>query len=150
MKLLELRRQMAAKFVEGGWLREGTDPMDLLAADGAQCTEGDPEYIGVYNECYKLPAFHSIAHQPEILGMISKLCGGPALSHPQKVIRLWFPKYVAHTTPMHQVRGGGGGGRPCPMALRRLSRIVGLTLLPLATSFRSDRNAVGPCARWPI
>ena len=34
--------------------------------------------------------------------MIGKLCGGTVLPHPQKIARLWFPKYTAHTTPMHQ------------------------------------------------
>ena len=38
---------MTSKFMEGGWLREGSDPMDAVARDGAQCTEGDPEYLGV-------------------------------------------------------------------------------------------------------
>jgi hypothetical protein len=33
----------------------GTDPMLAIAREGAQCTEGDPEYLGVYNECYKVP-----------------------------------------------------------------------------------------------
>ena len=34
--------------------------------------------------------------------MVGKIVGREVLPHPQKIARLWFPKYTAHTTPIHQ------------------------------------------------
>ena len=34
--------------------------------------------------------------------MVEKIVGREVLPHPQKIARLWFPKYTAHTTPIHQ------------------------------------------------
>ncbi len=101
--LLEaLRREMLTVMQEGGWVREGTDPVDGIANLDARCTEGDVDYTEVYHEVYRLEAFHRIAHQPEVLGMVEKIYGKPAMPHPQKIGRLWFPAYTEHTTPAHQ------------------------------------------------
>ena len=100
--LQALRREMLTVMQEGGWVREGTDPVDGIANLDARCTEGDVEYTEVYHEVYKLEAFHRIAHQPEVLGMVEKIYGKPAMPHPQKIARLWFPAYTERTTPAHQ------------------------------------------------
>ena len=101
-KLWDLRRQMLTAIQEGGWLVAGTDPMDGIADISRQCTEGNVEYTDVYHEVYKLEAFHRAGHWPEVLDMMEKVIGKPVLPHPQKIARLWFPKYTAHTTPVHQ------------------------------------------------
>jgi hypothetical protein len=101
-KLLALRREMLTVMQRGGWLVPGTDPMDGIANVSAQCTEGDIAYTDVYHEVYKLEAFHRSAHWPEVLGMVEKIMGRPVMPHPQKIARLWFPKYTQHTTPIHQ------------------------------------------------
>ena len=82
--------------------RGGTDPMDGIADISTQCTEGDPEYTSVYHEVYKLEAFHRSGHWPEVVDMVGKIVGREVLPHPQKIARLWFPKYTTHTTPIHQ------------------------------------------------
>ncbi len=99
-KLWDLRRQMLNRMTP--WLVEGTDPIDGIADISKQCTEGDPEYTDVYHQVYKLEAFHRIAHEPEVLDLLEKVMDGPVFPHPHKVARLWFPKYTAHTTPIHQ------------------------------------------------
>ena len=99
-KLWDLRRQMLNRMTP--WLVEGTDPIDGIADISKQCTEGDPEYTDVYHEVYKLEAFHRIAHEPEVINLLEKVMDGPVFPHPHKVARLWFPKYTAHTTPIHQ------------------------------------------------
>ena len=95
--LTALRREMLTAMQEGGWLMEGTDPVDGIANLGARCTEGDVEYSEVYHEVYKLEAFHRIAHQSEVLGMVEKVYGQPAMAHPQKIARLWF--CLLYTSP---------------------------------------------------
>lgn len=101
-KLLALRRQMLDVIQQGGWLVAGTDPLEGIADIGAQCTEGDVGYTDVYHQVYRLEAFHRSAHWPEVLDMVEAVLGRPAMPHPQKIARLWFPKYTEHTTPTHQ------------------------------------------------
>ena len=101
-KLWALRREMLTTMQEGGWLVAGTDPMDGITDISNQCTEGDIEYTDVYHEVYKLEAFHRSGHWSEVVDMVEKIVGREVLPHPQKIARLWFPKYTAHTTPIHQ------------------------------------------------
>ena len=101
-KLWALRREMLTTMQEGGWIVAGTDPMDGIADISTQCTEGDPEYTDVYHEVYQLQAFHRSGHWHEVVDMVGKILGREVLPHPQKIARLWFPKYTAHTTPIHQ------------------------------------------------
>ena len=100
--LLDLRRQMLSVMQEHGWLVPGTDPMEGIAVEGVQCTEGDLEYSRVYHQVYRLQAFHAIAHRPEVMQLVERIRGCPMLPQPQKVARLWFPRYTDHTTPTHQ------------------------------------------------
>ncbi len=101
-KLWSLRREMLTTMQRGGWVVAGTDPMDGIADVSRQCTEGDMEYTDVYHEVYRLEAFHRSAHWPDVIDFMEKVVGGPVLPHPQKVARLWFPKFTRHTTPVHQ------------------------------------------------
>jgi hypothetical protein len=101
-RLLELRREMLTIMQEGGWLVTGTDPLDGIADPAARSTEGDLEYTDVYHKVYKLQAFHEIAHCSEVLDLLGRIRGCEMMPQPQKVARLWFPKYTEHTTPIHQ------------------------------------------------
>ena len=101
-RLLELRREMLTIMQEGGWLVTGTDPLDGIADPAARSTEGDLEYTDVYHKVYKLQAFHEIAHCSEVLDLLGRIRGCEMMPQPQKVARLWFPKYTDHTTPIHQ------------------------------------------------
>lgn len=101
-KLLKLRREMMTVIQQGGWLAADTDPSDGIADLGARCTEGDIAYTDVYHAVYRLEAFHRSAHWPEVMDMVERISGRPAMPLPQKVARIWFPQYTEHTTPTHQ------------------------------------------------
>jgi hypothetical protein len=101
-QLMSLRREMLSLMQAGGWLISGTDPIDGIADPNARSTEGDPEYTDVYHEVYKLESFHRIAHGAELIRLLEKLQGCKMMPQPQKVARLWFPKFNEHTTPIHQ------------------------------------------------
>lgn len=101
-RLLNLRREMLTVMQAGGWLVEGTDPVDGIADPTARSTEGDPEYTDVYHEVYKLQSFHEIAHGCNVLDLLERIRGCTMMPQPQKVARLWFPKFTDHTTPVHQ------------------------------------------------
>lgn len=101
-RLFQLRHEMLTIMQAGGWLVAGTDPMDGIANPEARSTEGDPEYTDVYHEVYKLQAFHEIAHGDTVMDLLKRIRGCEMMSQPQKVARLWFPKFTEHTTPTHQ------------------------------------------------
>ncbi len=101
-RLLHLRREMLTIMKQGGWLVAGTDPMDGIANCDARSTEGDPGYTDVYHQVYRLQSFHEIAHCHELMTVLERITGSPMMPLPQKVARLWFPKYTQHTTPTHQ------------------------------------------------
>jgi hypothetical protein len=101
-KLQALRADITAVLMDVGWLEKGTNPLDCIAHAGAECTEGDQSYTEGYHQMYRLESFHRAGHWPEVIGMMEKLLGTPVLSHPQKIARLWFPRYTQHTTPIHQ------------------------------------------------
>ena len=60
--LTELRRQLLTTMQEGGWIKQGTNPLDGIAEPGVQCTEGDLEYTDVYHQVYRNQLFHESAH----------------------------------------------------------------------------------------
>jgi ectoine hydroxylase-related dioxygenase (phytanoyl-CoA dioxygenase family) len=101
-RLMELRREMLTLMQAGGWLVAGTDPVDGIANVDARSTEGDPGYTDVYHQVYRLQSFHEMAHSEEVLSVLKRLMDCPIMPLPQKVARLWFPKYTEHTTPTHQ------------------------------------------------
>ena len=74
-RLRELRRDILIELMAGGWLMAGTDVDDGIANIDAQCTEGDPEYIGVYHQVQRLESFHRSGHWPEVLEMMVKVIG---------------------------------------------------------------------------
>ncbi len=100
--LMELRRQMLTTMQVGGWIKRGTDPVAGIAAPGVQCTEGDLGYTEVYHQVYRNQLFHESAHSKTVLQTVSEITGRRMMPQPQKVARLWFPNYTAHTTPVHQ------------------------------------------------
>lgn len=102
-RLRALRHDIFSVLMDGGWLVAGTNVDDGIADVSAQCTEGDPEYTKVYHQVQRLESFHRSGHWPEVLDIMTKVIGdGTVLPHPQKICRLWFPKYTEHTTPIHQ------------------------------------------------
>ena len=101
-RLMKLRHEMLSVMQAGGWLVAGTDPMDGIADPDTRCTEGDLGYTDVYHKVYKLQSFHAIAHSRKILDLLEEIRGCTMMPQPQKVARLWFPKFTEHTTPTHQ------------------------------------------------
>ena len=101
-RLRALRREMMSAIQQAGWLIADTDPADGIADINMRYTEGDNEYTAGYAQVYKLENFHRSAHWSEVTDTVSSILGGAVMPHPQKVARIWFPKYTEHTTPTHQ------------------------------------------------
>ena len=76
--------------------------IDGVADVSRRCAEGDIEYAEGYHHAYRLESFHRSGHWPSVVNVIEKIVGGAVLPHPMKIARLWFPKFVQDTTPVHQ------------------------------------------------
>ena len=84
------------------WIVPGSNLEEGRVDPSKACTEWDSNYTPVYHEAYKLPAVHRAAHNEELLSVLGGPFEAEAIPHPQKIIRLWFPKFTKHTTPFHQ------------------------------------------------
>ncbi len=102
VEVLDLRRAVLECCRQGGWLLEGSDPLDGQVDPARACVEPEPAFLDVYYRVQRLEAFHALAHHSALLGTMSTLVSEPALLHPQKIARLIFPQNVEHTTPPHQ------------------------------------------------
>jgi hypothetical protein len=100
--ILAARREILALCAEAGWLKAGTDVDEGIAAEGVAWTEPQPEFMAVYNRLQKGEAFHTLAHEPNLIAMFNQLFGEPALPHPRNIARIIFPRNTLHTTPSHQ------------------------------------------------
>ena len=86
----------------GQWLAPGTERAEGRVDPARACTEPDPAYRDVYHQVYRLRGVHSLPHTENVMSLVGTLIDGPVLPHPQKIVRMWFPKYTEHTTPFHQ------------------------------------------------
>lgn len=108
--LLDLRRQIIDIVARRGWIRPGTDPMDgvadLVAIADADRLDPSLRYIGVTHEVYReiqrLELFHSLPHDPRIVGLYEALFDGPVFVHPRHIARVLLPSPSFTPTPPHQ------------------------------------------------
>src|SRR5262245_16542802 len=99
---LEVRREILTLCAAAGWLADGTDLMEGIAAPGVAYVEPEPGFMVVYNQVMKNEPFHSLAHAPGLLAMLRTLFGEAALAHPRNIARIIFPQNTQFTTPSHQ------------------------------------------------
>jgi hypothetical protein len=102
-ELLEsLRLQLLELATAGGWVSTEASLEEAIADLSSFCVEPQPDYNEVYHRMYKLPAFHALQHRPELLELLERMCGEPAMPHPRMIGRTIFPDREAYTTPAHQ------------------------------------------------
>ena len=154
-KLLRLRRQIAQCCARHGWFKPDSDPMDAIAWTTAK-TEGEEEYLKVYDEIQKLEDFHALSHDESIVSVMRRLLGATAFAHPLSIARLMFPDTPEWQTPPHQDHPNNQGTKDlyacwmplsdCPITLGNLSILAGshrYGLLPL-------EYAMGPGHRQAV
>jgi len=100
-RVLELRRRILEILGRRGWIAGG-EQLDKARAVGFPVREGDEEYFAAYDEVQRLEAFHSFAHDDDLLGAVREALGEAAFPHPLKVARLVFPSEPEVSTPPHQ------------------------------------------------
>ena len=55
-----------------------------------------------YHKIYKLKELHESGHWKDLLNILNVLFDKGVFPIPQKILRMWFPKFLDHTTPFHQ------------------------------------------------
>ena len=99
-------RQTRAEILEAcsaeGWLQQGSEPGEGIAATGIARTEPEPAYMDVYDRVLRGEAFNTLAHDPGLLSVLRMLFQEEPLPHARNIARIIFPQNTLHTTPAHQ------------------------------------------------
>ncbi len=101
-RILSLRKDICDILQINGWLEKDTESIDGIANIDKRCTEGEIVYVNVFHQIYKLRSFHNSGHWPELINILSNLFENGVFPIPQKILRIWFPQFILHTTPFHQ------------------------------------------------
>ncbi|MBX3099341.1 MAG: phytanoyl-CoA dioxygenase family protein [Salinibacterium sp.] len=101
-KVLTVRADILGTIGRAGWLQKGSDVMAGIADVDRRCTEGDEAYNGPYGDVQRLESFHTVPHDPQLMNAVERIFDTPAIPLPGHKARIWFPKFTAHTTAMHQ------------------------------------------------
>jgi hypothetical protein len=99
--LIPLRDQCLEIVARAGWI-DRNRPGEAIANLDAFCVEPMPEFLAVYRQIYRLPAFHAVKQHPQVLAMMERVLGGKVLPHPLALARALFPRRIEVTTPPHQ------------------------------------------------
>jgi hypothetical protein len=99
--VLGLRRELLEVLARHGWIRGGLSLMEGQAVLHP-VHEEMPEYAPVYDDIQRLEAFHSFAHDPDLVAAMQAALGPSAFPHPLKICRIGFPEHYEATTPPHQ------------------------------------------------
>jgi len=100
--VLATRAEILALCEAAGWLAEGTERREGIAAPDVCWVEPQPEFMQVYNRILCGEQFNAFSHAPTLLAMLEHLFGETPLPHPRNIARILFPHNTAFTTPAHQ------------------------------------------------
>ena len=100
-KILDLRREVTDILADEGIIASGDETIDARAI-AKSFREGDEQYFKAHDRLIKLEAFHSLAHDRNLMALMRSVLGESAFPHPLSIIRLIFPKNTPATTPPHQ------------------------------------------------
>src|SRR3982750_380701 len=100
--LIELRREMLGVLESTGWIRPTNGSLDAIWSGIGPFTEGEPQYMAVYQQIINAPRFRAWADQSVFTDIVSKIVAGPVLAHRLRIGRVTFPSNVDQTTPAHQ------------------------------------------------
>jgi len=99
--LQELRNQITAILAELGWIEGGQERMKAKAICRPR-REGQPKFFEAHDRIVKLEAFHSLAHEGNLMDVMRQALGETAFPHPLSIVRLIFPDSPELATPPHQ------------------------------------------------
>jgi ectoine hydroxylase-related dioxygenase (phytanoyl-CoA dioxygenase family) len=98
---------------EDGWLLPNSTGLERLANASAACGESDPRFKSVYEQIFRLKAFHAFAHHPALKRVMNLLVGPRLLIHPKPIARLIFPNCERFVIDAHQDHQSVAGDAGC-------------------------------------
>jgi ectoine hydroxylase-related dioxygenase (phytanoyl-CoA dioxygenase family) len=99
--LQELRDQITGILAELGWIEGGLEQLKAKAICRPR-REGQPKFFEAHDRIVKLEAFHSLAHEANLMNVMRQALGDTAFPHPLSIARLIFPDSPELATPPHQ------------------------------------------------
>ena len=99
--LRELRDQVTEILADLGWIAGGPDRMQAKAICRPR-REGEPRFFEAHDRIVRLEAFHSLAHETNLMNVMRRALGDTAFPHPLSIVRLVFPDSPELATPPHQ------------------------------------------------
>jgi ectoine hydroxylase-related dioxygenase (phytanoyl-CoA dioxygenase family) len=99
--LQELRDQITGILAELGWIEGGQERLKAKAICRPR-REGQPKFFEAHDRIVKLEAFHSLAHEANLMNVMRQALGDSAFPHPLSIARLIFPDSPELATPPHQ------------------------------------------------
>jgi len=99
--LQELRDQITGILAELGWIEGGAERLKAKAICRPR-REGQPKFFEAHDRIVKLEAFHSLAHEANLMKVMRKALGDTVFPHPLSIARLIFPDSPELATPPHQ------------------------------------------------
>ena len=103
------------------------------------------EYAPVYDDIQRLEEFHTLAHHPDLMGVMREVRGSTAFPHPLKISRIGFPEHFEATTPPHQDYPNNQGTKNLTAAWIPVGDVP-MDLGPVAILRGSHRYGVLPLA----
>lgn len=100
-QLMDLRDQITQILADHGWIEGGLSRMKAKAIR-RPLREGQPKFFQAHDRIIKLEAFHSLAHEPNLMNVMRQSLGDSAFPHPLSIVRLIFPDSPELATPPHQ------------------------------------------------
>lgn len=100
-KVQSLRKDMLLTLAEHGWVQRHPFLTKGIAIR-EPCREGDPDFLEGYEAIQRLEAFHTLAHDHDLVSIMAQVLGPSAWPHPLKIARLGFPDHYEISTPPHQ------------------------------------------------
>lgn len=101
-RLLDLRREMLGILESAGWIKPTHGSLDAIWSGAGPFTEGEPEYMAVYQKIINAPAFRAWADQQSFVDVMRKILDGKVLPHRLRIGRVTFPSNTGQTTAAHQ------------------------------------------------
>lgn len=126
-----VRTAILGPLMAAGWC----DAEGCVEPQTPRRTEGEPDFMVVYDQVQRLEAFHRLSLHPALLGLYRALFAEDVLPHARNIARMMFPANNFHTTPPHQDHPLIGGTPEtwtawiplgdCPLSLGGLAVMAG-------------------------
>jgi ectoine hydroxylase-related dioxygenase (phytanoyl-CoA dioxygenase family) len=102
-RVAQVRAGVYAALDAADWLAPGSTLAAPVPTPRA-VREGGEGYLDAYVGIQRSQAFHELAHEPALVGLLGRILDEPLLVHPRKIARTSLPKDAEYTPPHQDFR----------------------------------------------